>query len=192
MTSETKSLDGIRSEVEDLAAKISAEQWMLPTYGHSEETGRPHIEVDGSFYYYVQSERGGESSRWKSNSLDELLFVIFRGVVSAFNWKEPKRPKIEGKDQRRQWFQQNVELMSILSDNWANRLAEFQQRLIELHPFDDSSDVRSDFARTLQGQGRSREESWKIASERYPQPKHGTFQESVKLYEEFHLPHGQP
>ena len=150
MTSQTKSLIDIRLEVERLAARISAEPWMLPTYGYSEETGKPHIEADGTFYYYVQSERGGEFSRWQTDSFDELLFVVFRDVVSAFIFKEPRKPNVRGRDQRRDWFQRNLELMADLSEKWAERLAEFQRRLLELYPFDDDSDLRSDLAKGLQ------------------------------------------
>ncbi len=188
MSSQTKSLTDIRLEVERLAARISAEPWMLPTYGYSEETGKPHIEEDGAFYYYVQSERGGEFLRWKSDSFDELLFVIFHDVVSAFNSKEPRGAKIQGRDRRRDWFQQNIELMAILSEQWAEQLKEFQRRLLELYPFDDDSDLRSDLAKDMQAQGNSREEAWRIASEKYPRPVSRTLADGAKLYDKFHLP----
>jgi hypothetical protein len=162
---------------------------MLPTYGYSEETGKPHIEADGTFYYYVQSERGGEFLRWRSDSFDELLFVIFRDVVRAFNSKEPRGLKVEGRDQRRDWFQQNIELMAILSEQWAERLAEFQRRLLELFPFDDDSDLRSDLAKDLEVQGNSKEEAWRIASEKYPAPERRSLADGAKLYDEFHMPH---
>jgi len=189
MTSQTKSLTDIRLEVERLAARISTEPWMLPTYGYSEETGKPHIEVDGNFYYYVQSERGGEFVRWKIDSFDELLFVIFRDVVSAFNWKEPRPPDVRGRDQRRDRFQQNLKLMAALSEQWAERLAEFQRRLLDLFPFDDDSDLRFDLAKDLEVQGLSKEEAWRIASEKYPAPDRGTLADGAKLYDEFHIPH---
>jgi len=189
MISQTKSLAEIRLEVERLASTISAEPWMLPTYGYSEETGKPHIEADGTFYYYVQSERGGEFLRWKSDSFDELLFVIFRDVVSAFNCKEPRKPNVRGRDQRRDWFQQNLKLMMALSEQWAERLAEFQRRLVELFPFDDDSDLRSGLAKDLEGQGTSKGDAWRIASEKYPAPDRRTLADGAKLNDEFHMPH---
>ena len=189
MTSRTKNLFDIRQEVERLAAKIETEPWMLPTFGYSEQTGRPHIEEDGTLYYFVQSERGGEFVRWKSDSLDELLFVIFRSVVSAFDLKDPTKLKARGKDQRRDRFQQNVELMTVLSETWAQRLTEFQRRLVELFPFDDCTDNRFDLAGSLQAQGISREEASRLANDKYPAPERGTLSDGANLYEEFHLPH---
>jgi hypothetical protein len=39
---------------------IDAPDHVLPTFGYSEETGRPHIEVDGAAFHHVVVERGRE------------------------------------------------------------------------------------------------------------------------------------
>ena len=48
-------LSEIRAKVDQLAEIIGASQDILPTYGHSEESGRPHIEKESIRRKYAQS-----------------------------------------------------------------------------------------------------------------------------------------
>jgi hypothetical protein len=52
------SLREIKSEVDRFAKKIRAPESLLPTYGHTRDAARPHIEVDARGYHYVIVERG--------------------------------------------------------------------------------------------------------------------------------------
>ncbi len=45
----------IKTRIHDAAGRIGASEQMLPTFGYSEESGRPHIEVDERGYHYVIS-----------------------------------------------------------------------------------------------------------------------------------------
>ena len=71
----------IEIRVNELAQKIGASQNILPTYGYSEQTARPHVEVSPWAYYYVVAQSGQEVSRFATLQVDELLYKIFVEVT---------------------------------------------------------------------------------------------------------------
>ena len=103
-------LDQIKKETERLARLIDAGESLLPTYGYSDGTGKPHVEIDSSGYHYVQTERGQEFDRWTTLDFDELLYAIFRTVsfemASNFEVQHP----VAKQDPRRLLFQRQIEL----------------------------------------------------------------------------------
>lgn len=58
-------LEQLENKISDLAQLIEADKNYLPTFGQSEQTGRPHIEIIGNDYYFVVCERGEEYLRCK-------------------------------------------------------------------------------------------------------------------------------
>lgn len=130
------SLADIQSRIEDLARRIDAPPGDLPTFGRSEDGGRPHIEV-GSEYRYVVVERGSEQSRASTKDLDELLYWVFLDVTSNMAGRVELRNRRHGEDFRRQRFRLQIQLLNVLSPAWA---AKDEARLAEIlrnHPFRD-------------------------------------------------------
>src|SRR5690242_7624190 len=78
-----RTLNSIRHDVDRLAAIISAPSEYLPTYGSSEQSGLPHIELtsDGLMHWVV-CERGSEVTRRTTGDDDELLYWVFESVTS--------------------------------------------------------------------------------------------------------------
>src|SRR5688572_4009168 len=112
---ETLKLSEIKAMVNRLAAKIGAPQNTLPTYGRSEQTGRPHIEVDSRGYHYVIAERGQEFERYTTSDIDECLYKIFADVTFELSTKFELAHRVENQDHRRIVFQHQVELLSMIS-----------------------------------------------------------------------------
>jgi Immunity protein 63 len=164
-----KTLTEVKAEVDRRAAIMGAAgHWSLPTYGHSEDFARPHIEVDSRGYHLVVVERGQELSRFTTHDLDELLYRVFQGVTSIFASGYELMHRIETKDCRRLIFQRQVELLSQLSARWAEREAEEHRRILGEHPFDDNSGIRASLARELSEAGCDPQTAWQMACERYP------------------------
>ena len=91
-------LSEIEAKVKELAQKIGAPQTMLPTYGRSDPTERPHVEVSSIAYFYVTTERGQETSRYAALELDELLYKIFADVTFELSIKYELAHRIETQD----------------------------------------------------------------------------------------------
>jgi hypothetical protein len=180
-----KSLGEIEAEVERLAAMIGAGKGMLPTYGSSNGTGTPHIEVDARLYHYVSAERGAEFDRWSTADLDELLYAVFRSVTFDMACKYELHHRIAGQDFRRMLFEKQMELMSVLSQGWAGRLSREKKKLLEVFPFDDAATTRAELAKQLRNQGNSAEEAWRAACEKYPEPARGSVEDGRKLELQF-------
>ncbi len=130
-------LSEIEEKVNQLAQKIGASQNILPTYGYSEQTARPHVEVGSVVYYYVVAERGQEYNRYAAFDLDELLQKIFTDVTFELSCKHELSHRITNQDSRRIIFQHQVELLSKLSPKWAERESQEHELILKRHPFND-------------------------------------------------------
>lgn len=130
----------IKTEVDRLAALIGASEYDLPTYGHSEDGARPHLEIDAHGYHYAVVERGQELERITTQDLDELLFNIFAKVAFSLACRYELTHRIEGQDFRRILFRQQVALLAKLSLRWSERERERQERTLQTHPFTDDLD----------------------------------------------------
>ena len=127
----------IKTEVERLAALIGASENYLPTYGHSEDGARPHLEIDARGYHYVVVERGQELERLTTNDPDELLFNVFANVAFSLACRYELTHRIEGQDFRRVLFRQQVALLARISPRWGEREARRQESILREHPFAD-------------------------------------------------------
>ena len=157
-----KSLAEIKSEADRRAALIGAAgHHALPTYGHTEDAARPHIEVDSRGYHFVVIERGQEQSRLTTGDLDDLLYCIFQSVTSDLAFSYELAHRVETQDCRRLAFKRQVELLAQLSPSWGERRSDEHQRVLREHPFDDQSAIRARLSAQV---------GWQRACEQYPLP----------------------
>jgi len=164
-------LSQVKRRVEQMARIIGASRDILPTFGHSEHSGRPHVEVDASGYHYVVAERGNEHQRHTTLDLDELLYDVFQSVTFELACKYEQSHRVYSKDSRRITFQYQEELLSQLTPSWGERRKHEHERILEQHPYDDYASVRATFAVELREQGASSEEAWRVACDKYPLPR---------------------
>ena len=163
-------LSQIEAQVEQLATRVGASEYILPTYGRTEDGARPHIEVDSRGYHYVVVERGQELEHHTTNELDELLYLVFKGVTFSLAINYELKHRVKGQDFRRVLFQRQIELLSALSPDWGERELRQHHETLRQHPFDDNADVRADLAQEYRNQGGSPELAWRKACEQYPLP----------------------
>ena len=161
----------IEQKVYQLAQKIEAPQNILPTYGYSEQSARPHIEVGSWTYAYVVAQSGQEVSRYTTRHIDQLLYKVFYDVTLMLSIQYAEQNRLENQDIRRTIFPRQVELLSQLSPQWGERWAKEQAQLLKQAPFDDQAEQRSDYWISLREQGYSVAQANKMADEKYPYPK---------------------
>jgi hypothetical protein len=164
-------LSEIKTKVVPLAAKIDAPKDTLPTFGRSEQTGRPHIEVDSSGYHYVVAERGHELERHTTFDIDECLYWTFIDITWTLSIRYELAHRIKTKDGRRLMFPYQLGLLSMLSPQWSERQSQEHERRLRENPLDDYASVRVDFIGELRNQGYSQEQAREMAYDKYPSPK---------------------
>jgi hypothetical protein len=115
-------LDAVRERIHELAAVIGAPRQCLPTYGRSEQSGKPHIEVttDGRMHWVV-CERGSEYERRTTLKRDELLYWTFQAVTHEMASKYEVQHRIPSEDFRKQMFTKQFELLDQLNPAWTER-----------------------------------------------------------------------
>jgi hypothetical protein len=168
--SQMLNLEEIESEITLLARRIGVSDDVLPTFGLSEQSGRPHIEVDESGYHYVVAERGQEFKRLTTHDLDELLYDVFESVTSTLALDYELKYRVERRDGRRIAFQHQIELLSVLSSEWTKRRRLEHTQILLDHPFDDDGSVRATLTKELRDQGHTPEDARRLARCKYPEP----------------------
>lgn len=164
-------LPEIENRVRDLAARIGAPRQLLPTFGCSEDGARPHVEVGREgLLHYVVVERGQELDRQTVVELDELLWHIFKHVTFSLACEFELKHRVAFRDCRRLIFAKQVELLGVLSAEWADREQRDHEAILTRHPFDDAASERATLCVTLREAGQSDDLAWRNACDRYPLP----------------------
>lgn len=163
-------LSEIELKVNEFAQKIEAPLDVLPTYGYSEQNARPHVEVSSQAYSYVVVQSGQEVSRYATRDIDQLLYKIFADVTFGLAVRYAEENRNENEDIRRSAFQRQVELLTLLSPQWSERVSQEQAQILEQAPFDDDSSARAAYGKSLRDQGYSAAQANKMAHEKYPYP----------------------
>lgn len=135
----TVTIDSIKRTVDTLSKKIGAPAYLLPTYDISEQTGRPHIEIDGDDYHFVVAERGEEIERRTTHDVYDILYWIFAGITFSLATDYEVKHRVLGRDFRRLLFRKQEEILGILDEDWKRRLQEEHRQILQVHPFDDNT-----------------------------------------------------
>lgn len=96
-----------------------------------------YIEVDDTEYHSVTINRGEEKECFTTASLDEFLEHLFCAKTDSMARDYEFENRIEGKDSRRLSFPYQIELLTLLSPQWADREAKQHQEILRKHPFVD-------------------------------------------------------
>jgi hypothetical protein len=166
------SLADIKSTIDALAGKINAPQHLLPTYSQSVDGAHPHIEIDkNGQLYLVIVERGQELRRDLAVDMNDLLYRVFVGVTLSLACDYEAGHRIANQDFRRLMFFKQEELLGILNAEWKLRMQKEHQWVLRGYPFDDNSDIRTEYSKRLTNNGIPASEAWTIACKKYPLPK---------------------
>jgi hypothetical protein len=168
------SLEELKTWIERLGARLEIDHQSLPAYNqelpaYARVGEGVYIEVDDHRYHYVGMERGVERDRFTTPDLDALLERVFCNITFnlAFKYEARHRAK-QPRDCRRMAFQLQVELLSQLSSDWAEREIQRHEEILQKHPFDDFAGVRAQLCKLHRDQGKTSEEAEKLAYEKYP------------------------
>ncbi len=165
---QANNLDDVRRAVRSLAHTLGARSTMFPTFGASEQSGRPHVESSRGRFDLVVCERGTEFARTSTQDPNLLLYWIFTGITyqmaSDFELAH-RKPRT---DNRRLMFSKQEAFMALLDDTWSQRLAAEHAAILKEHPFDDLAHERAVLCAQLRQAGHSDAEAWRLAQEQYP------------------------
>ena len=128
----------IEREMRRLAQAIGTPDHHIPTIGPSLYDARPYIEIDARGYHYVISERGTETERLTTTSIDDLFYRVSRTLAFSAAVAYEGRHRVPGQDFRRVMFARQVELLNRVNPEWAARCASEHEETLRRHPFVDA------------------------------------------------------
>ncbi|WP_405377750.1 Imm63 family immunity protein [Nonlabens sp. Asnod3-A02] len=166
----TKTVTEIQNIVNQLAKKINAPSYLLPTFSSPIGDATPNIEVDNfGLYNYVISERGNEYEKKLTSDLNELLYWIFSSVTFSMACDSELKNRIAAKDCRRIMFEKQEELLGLLNEEWEEKEKKEHQSILINNPYDDLAGLRATYCGELRAKGLSESEIDKKAYEKYPE-----------------------
>lgn len=123
-------LKELKGQIKELADLIDAPNHSIPTFGQSEQSGLPHIEIIGNDYHFVVCERGSEHSRQFTKDKKELLFWIFDCVTFSMACKIESENRRENEDFRFQLFQVQEDLIAKIDTKYSIRLKTKHDKIL--------------------------------------------------------------
>ena len=112
------------------------DKFPLPTI--RDDNGGYHLEVSANGEMsLIATERGNINDKKTTNSLDELMYWVFRMRAKAIGLKHEVKNRVPNKDFRRLYFSKSVEELEKLSKEWAQRLQNEYDVILKEHPFVD-------------------------------------------------------
>ena len=118
---------------------LTFQQRMPVTFDFPVGDATPFIELRNGQFHFVISERGQEIKR-VAGSPDEVLALLFEGITFELAGQFELRHRVKGQDSRRLLFSKQIELLKLLSPQWAESRAEQQLKILRTYPFNDSVD----------------------------------------------------
>jgi len=73
-------LPQIEGKIREFAAIIYAPEEFMPTFGSSNQTGLPHIEINNGHYTFIVCEKDVELSRETFDTADALVFKVLEEI----------------------------------------------------------------------------------------------------------------
>lgn len=123
-------LTELEIEIKKIAKKINAPEQFLPTFGFTEGTARPHIEVYNNEYNYVINERGEEYERIKTNDFQELLYKVFSNVTFEMAVQHELANRINNEDFRIQLFQIQEDLLDRIDSTFSEKMKSKHDKIL--------------------------------------------------------------
>jgi immunity protein 63 of polymorphic toxin system len=170
---EMQSLSEVKAEMMRLAGLIgAADDRYLPSFEGYKRHGDDEfcVEMNEAGYHYFYLERGQKSTLAVTSSSDELLYHIFKDVTSDLASRYEVAHRIRNQDSRRLRFQKQIELMSVLSPAWRDRLTGEFAKILGCHPYDDAVDARIILYKKLKAEGYTPEMANELSDKQYPRP----------------------
>lgn len=131
-------IEEIQQEYARRAKNWAIEDPVLPIGTVPTHDGTPHLELGPTGeMFLVTTERGHETSRRNTHSIDELLYWIFKSAAYVRAWSYELQNRIENTDSRRIVFPKALEEIGKISSDWRDRLHSEQQKVLDENPFFD-------------------------------------------------------
>lgn len=101
------------------ANKIHAPLSILPLINESNDFAKPFIEVDDSgLIYLIVRERGEEYERYITDTIDALLYWVFRDITFTMASKSELDNRVDNQDSRVIIYDEQIKLLNILNPQW--------------------------------------------------------------------------
>ncbi len=136
-------LNQVKRKAIEYCKRLGISESVLPLFGVNGDDA-VSVYITQSGYRLEYSERGRRDLIIETEELDTLLYYIFRYITSDMAGAYELNNRDPTKDSRRIRFAKQIELLTILSSDWAERERQDHSGILANHPFDDERTVLVD------------------------------------------------
>ena len=131
-----KTLSSIEKRFRKIAEQLDAPMESRVFRKTPHHDGSRHCEFDGTSYSYITSERGECFDAQTTRDPSELLFWLVTDMTRdmASDFELNNRKPNDDADTRLAMFDQHVELLSKIDENWALKIRREYDRILKKHP----------------------------------------------------------
>jgi hypothetical protein len=123
-------LTALATIVSSFGEMLGAPADLLPTFGCNKDFARPEVQVHYADYHFIIVERGQELQRSTTSQLEQVLFWIFEAVTFSMAGEYELAHRIEGQDFRIVLFSRQIELLELISPDFADRQRLRYQKIL--------------------------------------------------------------
>ena len=121
-------------------------------------------------YFEAATERGQETYRKETENPNEFLSKLVKRMASGIALEWELKNRVQHQDSRSLLFKKHIEILQSIDKEWAEEQENHYKQILIRHPLDDSKIDRIDYSADLQRQGVAKQEAWRLAVEKYPEP----------------------
>lgn len=100
---------------------------------------------------YNGGSRADDGGMYVSGPAYRILYELFKMITSHIAMEYELEHRLEDKDCRRMIFAKQVELLSLLEEDWAEKAKKEHEKILKEHPFDDMAGLLADKAALERG-----------------------------------------
>ena len=104
----------------------------------SDYNATPYVQIENNKIWYVVHERGIQKEKRETSDVEMALYWFVCDAVNSCASTHELKNRIHGQDSRRQWMALSVEYMRKIKIEWANRLRDEYNTILDAYPFNDN------------------------------------------------------
>lgn len=130
----------LKRKIERLSGQINVPENLMPTFGSSREDGTAHIEIHGSNYYYIVSERGSKVVNRETSDLKRLLYWVFDDITFYMASSYERDNRDYQVDSRKLKFEYQLELLRRLKPLWSEWKEQEIAQILKICPYKNATE----------------------------------------------------
>ena len=133
-----KTLDEVKSQIENLANKVDVPADMLPSFGNFAESAYSYVYIEGHKYHWVVSGNSPSKTDVATTDSEELFYFVFQTLTEQMGLVYEILNRNPIWDYRRLAYSHQLEMLQKLNPQWKARRGKEIEESLKWYPYKDN------------------------------------------------------